>query len=76
VPLTVIPNPTGNMAAIGGLSTGQTFTVLAMDGRLMLEGKATASSTAIDVSDWPKGSYIIRVMDGQSGLRYTRLVVL
>jgi len=76
VPLNVIPNPTGNMAAIGGLSTGQTFTVLAMDGRLMLEGKATASSTAIDVSDWPKGSYIIRVMDGQSGLRYTRLVVL
>lgn len=75
-PLSVIPNPTGSFATIGGLAIGQTFTVLAADGRLMLEGNATASTTVIDVSDWPKGTFIIRVLDNGSGLRHTRLIVL
>lgn len=74
--LVITPNPAENLAYLSGLSIGQTFTVFTLDGKLLLEGKASAPAAAIDVSAWPKGSYVIRVADGQSGLRHTRLVVM
>jgi len=76
--LSVYPNPADNTATIRGLSHGQVLTVLAIDGKLMMESTVASESVRrLDVSDWPKGTYVIRVVDGRQGsVHHVRLVVM
>ncbi|MCF8256316.1 MAG: T9SS type A sorting domain-containing protein [Flavobacteriales bacterium] len=75
-PLTITPNPAGTFVTVSGLAIGQSISVLSIDGRMMMEGQATGTSASLDVSNWPKGTYLVRVMDDARGLRHTRLVVM
>lgn len=75
-PLAVVPNPAEALASVQGLSKGQVLTVLTMEGRLMFEAVADANTFHLHVAAWPKGTYLLRVVDGGQSIRHTRLVVM
>ena len=61
LPLHVYPNPaTGKMTINTGCGETQTAEILTVDGRKVMQTPVTQEAT-IDVSNWPKGVYILRV---------------
>lgn len=74
--LAIHPNPSNGQAMVTGLRNGQLLSVIAMDGRVMYHTSVQGDRCPIHTSDWPKGTYVVRVVDGQNGLRHTRLTVM
>lgn len=61
LPLHVYPNPaSGKMTINTGCGETQTAEILTIEGRSVMQTPVTQETT-IDVSNWPKGVYILRV---------------
>lgn len=61
LPLHVYPNPaTGKMTINTGCGEKMTAEILSVDGRTVMQMPITQEAT-LDVSNWPKGVYILRV---------------
>lgn len=61
LPLHVYPNPaTGKMTINTGCGEKMTAKILSVDGRTVMQMPITQEAT-LDVSNWPKGVYILRV---------------
>lgn len=75
-PLSVFPNPADGLVTVAGLATGQTVTVFSVDGRMMTELTSQGNSMTLDVGQWPRGAYLVRVLEDRQGLRHARIVVM
>lgn len=76
MPLSLVPNPSSGQAIIGGLQAGQVLSVFAADGRIVLQSTAQGQQFTLNTAAWSKGTYVVQVVDGQQGLRHTRLTVM
>ena len=72
LPMIVFPNPTANsVTVISGHGERQTLSVYAIDGRLVTRQSVTERAT-LDVSNWDKGIYILRMGNRTAKLAVSR----
>ncbi len=60
----VYPNPTSSLINVEGLSLGTQIMVLDNAGKLVLDLKVNQQKESIDLSNYPKGSYLIKTAKG------------
>ena len=58
------PNPATNVLALRDVPQGATWSLLTLDGRVLIQGGGEASTT-IDVSGLASGMYVVRVSNQQ-----------
>ena len=66
------PNPARDVVSVQG--EGDHLEVRDAQGRLRLEQAFPGAGVQLDVSDWPAGMYIVRLL-GPSGVQTARLIV-
>jgi hypothetical protein len=76
--LKISPNPFNSFVSIECECTGEfNYTVLTQSGKMLKEGQITLSetSTKLDLSNLPKGAYILKLVDSHDGDHTERLII-
>ncbi|MEY4659228.1 MAG: hypothetical protein RJB36_994, partial [Bacteroidota bacterium] len=68
--LNVFPNPVQSTLNIGNISSSFDYSLLNMDGKILMNGTLSASSPMIDVSNLSAGTYLIRLNNTQNAFTY------
>ena len=66
-PVLIYPNPAKDVLNIGGISINNRITVQDAMGRLVWSTAGSPGLTRIDVSEWPRGAYVLRTFDEEEG---------
>ena len=68
------PNPAGGQVSLRGVELGAVVTVVDMQGRVHSEIRSQKSEITLDVSQWPAGTYFVRIA-GERQTAVRRLLV-
>jgi hypothetical protein len=60
------PNPAAGELYLGGVPVGAQIVIHDATGRLIWEGRGERNAWNLDVSGWPRGGYVLRVMQTRS----------
>lgn len=63
-PLTVYPNPASDVITIRSFESGLTLSIIDLTGRLVYSDPSASKDLVVDCSDWPAGTYLINLSDG------------
>jgi hypothetical protein len=68
--LNVFPNPVQSTLNIGNISSSFDYSLLNMDGKILMSGTVSASNPLIDMSNLAAGTYLIRLNNTQNAFTY------
>lgn len=75
LPITVYPNPAGDVVYVDGLQSAATFRLLDVVGRVVKDGALDAGLNSLPVDGLASGVYVLEVSDAVTGKRMTSRVV-
>ena len=64
--ISLYPNPAISSVTIDGLPIGATISVVDQQGRTTLQTTSTDTAQTLDVSQWPRGTYFVRISNNGS----------
>jgi hypothetical protein len=65
--LSIYPNPSANgISTIRGLSANAVISVYNASGQLLFKKHSGEESALIDLKDQPRGTYFVRIIDGEN----------
>ncbi|HVT86300.1 MAG TPA: T9SS type A sorting domain-containing protein [Chitinophagaceae bacterium] len=62
----VFPNPTNSVLTISGINNNELVKLLSIDGKLLLEKRASGQSMTMDLGNLSSGLYILQYFDGSN----------
>jgi len=72
--IALYPNPTKNATTITGLNTNNVITVFNTVGQVILNEKATGDTHELNLSNYPAGTYLVRVTDGGNSIKTMKVI--
>jgi hypothetical protein len=64
--LEIFPNPTNSVLTISGINNNELVKLLSIDGKLLLEKRASGQSMTMDLGNLSSGLYILQYFDGSN----------
>jgi len=71
--LSVYPNPTSDIVTISSNITNGKVSIMDLSGKL-LHSEISRGSNAIDISDYPSGTYVVTLVSGSQVMESTKLI--
>jgi hypothetical protein len=78
VDVKVYPNPAKQKFTIefkGDLKTRHTYTIFDIEGKIIMNGDISAKTTVVDISEFAKGTYFIKIENDNSMVYSKKLLI-